>query len=180
MGDILQLGALRLTTFVSQFEGGDSTDPEEEEFANKLAMNLMRTSGQGRLDFDDEDPEMDDWGDINEHDDEDNQGGGDNLEDSLIKDQYQHIAERENDVLAADEDGSDDSGLDFPVAYDNDSDESNAQSGPPETGRDARRKSEADVFVDADQYETIIQQAIHRRKRDTSTQNVKQKKQRNR
>lgn len=140
-------------------------------------MNLMRTSGQGRLDFDDEDPDMDDWGDLNEDDDQDNQGG-DNLEDSLIKNQHQHKAEREKDVFAADEDDSDDSGPQFPVAYDNDSDESHlVQSGASETGGDASRKAEADVFVDADQYEAIIQQAIHRRKRDTNTQNVKQKKQ---
>jgi len=47
-----------------KFEEGWNTDSEEEAFVDKLAADLMEADGGGQADLDDEDPDMDDWGDM--------------------------------------------------------------------------------------------------------------------
>jgi ribosome biogenesis protein MAK21 len=39
------------------------SDPEEEEFVQSLAERLMESSGNGKANFDDEDPDLEDWSD---------------------------------------------------------------------------------------------------------------------
>ena len=55
-----------------KFEEGWNTDPEEEDFVDQLAEKLMQehavTTGGGAIDFDDEDPDMEGWDDINDDD----------------------------------------------------------------------------------------------------------------
>jgi len=45
---------------------GDDTDSEEEAFVQRLAQQLMESSGKSKAHYDDEDPDMDDWGDLEE------------------------------------------------------------------------------------------------------------------
>merc|ERR1719498_1456206 len=44
-------------------EEGWNTDSSEEEFAQQLAEKLMEEAGNGQANFDDEDPDMEDWSD---------------------------------------------------------------------------------------------------------------------
>ena len=54
------------------FEEGWETDPEEEEFVDQLAEKLMEehaaTTGGEAVNYDDEDPDMEGWDDINDDD----------------------------------------------------------------------------------------------------------------
>eukprot|EP00586_Coscinodiscus_wailesii_P000831 CAMPEP_0172488012 /NCGR_PEP_ID=MMETSP1066-20121228/17358_1 /TAXON_ID=671091 /ORGANISM="Coscinodiscus wailesii, Strain CCMP2513" /LENGTH=949 /DNA_ID=CAMNT_0013254979 /DNA_START=160 /DNA_END=3009 /DNA_ORIENTATION=+ len=47
------------------------TDPEEEEFANNLAEAFMEKHGNGQAHFDNEDPDMEGWSDVDEDDSDD-------------------------------------------------------------------------------------------------------------
>eukprot|EP00554_Chaetoceros_debilis_P006055 CAMPEP_0194075016 /NCGR_PEP_ID=MMETSP0149-20130528/2065_1 /TAXON_ID=122233 /ORGANISM="Chaetoceros debilis, Strain MM31A-1" /LENGTH=1027 /DNA_ID=CAMNT_0038755353 /DNA_START=24 /DNA_END=3107 /DNA_ORIENTATION=+ len=53
----------------------DDTDSEEEKFVQGLAEGLMKESGD-KIEYDDEDPDMDDWSDIGSSDDDDYSDGG--------------------------------------------------------------------------------------------------------
>ena len=55
------------------------TDEEQEAFVEKLAESLMESANGGKVNFDDEDPNMDDWSDYDGSDkeeDSDNEGDG--------------------------------------------------------------------------------------------------------
>jgi len=54
-----------------QLEEGWNTDSSEEEFAQQLAEKLMEDAGNGQANFDDEDPDMKGWSDMDGLDDED-------------------------------------------------------------------------------------------------------------
>lgn len=62
------LDAAEADELIDNFDG--DTDSEEEAFVNQLAEKLMESSGNGKVNFDDEDPDMDDWSD-NDEDEED-------------------------------------------------------------------------------------------------------------
>ena len=71
------LNAAEADDMMDDLEG--DTDSEEEEFVNQLAEKLMESSGNGKVNFDAEDPDMDGWSDFDDDDDEEE---GDNLEDA--------------------------------------------------------------------------------------------------
>ena len=60
-----------------QLEEGWDTDSEEEEFAQQLAEKLMEDSGNGRANFDGEDPDMEGWSDLDDSSDEGEENGED-------------------------------------------------------------------------------------------------------
>ena len=47
-----------------EYEAAWETDSEEEAFVDSLAQKLMDDSANGEADFDDEDPDIEEWGDI--------------------------------------------------------------------------------------------------------------------
>eukprot|EP01083_Nonionella_stella_P202079 738621_1 len=57
----------------AEMKDGDfnwESDEEEEAFVEKLAESLMEANSGGKVNFDDEDPDMDDWSDFDGSGDE--------------------------------------------------------------------------------------------------------------
>lgn len=77
---------------------GDDTDSDEEAFVQRLAQQLIESSGKGKAHYDDEDPDMDDWGDL-----EDETALDD--DDEIEVEQYDRDANE--DDFDDDDDGSD-------------------------------------------------------------------------
>ena len=143
---------------------GDDTDSEEEAFVEQLAQQIMKKSGKGKAHYDDEDPDMDDWGDLEENDNE--------LEDDVDDDEF------EDDVDNADNDGDIEvdvdqhDGDDLDDEFDDDNDEIDIQSDTDEDvtpsknvrgGKNINKNSS--VFAAAEDYEKIITESISRGKR---------------
>jgi ribosome biogenesis protein MAK21 len=68
------------------YEAQWETDEEEEAFVDHLAQSIIEddaagVNALGPGELDDKDPDMDDWGDLNEDDDDDDDGGSDSDDD---------------------------------------------------------------------------------------------------
>jgi ribosome biogenesis protein MAK21 len=66
----LTLLFLLLQLQFEEYERGWETDEEEEAFVDKLAESLMEDALDDENDLEDEDPDMDDWGDLDDDDEE--------------------------------------------------------------------------------------------------------------
>eukprot|EP00429_Kryptoperidinium_foliaceum_P013174 CAMPEP_0176031978 /NCGR_PEP_ID=MMETSP0120_2-20121206/15776_1 /TAXON_ID=160619 /ORGANISM="Kryptoperidinium foliaceum, Strain CCMP 1326" /LENGTH=341 /DNA_ID=CAMNT_0017365285 /DNA_START=1 /DNA_END=1023 /DNA_ORIENTATION=+ len=108
-----------------EYERAWESDPEEEAFVDSLALKLLEDSADGPADFDDEDPDMDDWGDLDS-----DEGGHDG---ELLK-----VDSEEDDDTEDEDDSSEDVGGekkmkdedDFMDEDDSDSESGGAAEGP--------------------------------------------------
>mmetsp|Transcript_39984 Transcript_39984/g.83986 ORF Transcript_39984/g.83986 Transcript_39984/m.83986 type:complete len:936 (+) Transcript_39984:232-3039(+) len=159
------LNAAEADEMIDDFEG--DTDSEEEAFVNQLAEKLMESAGNGRVNFDEEDPDMDDWSDFDDHDSEaeddnnsvdfgkngnedafmdaessDDDGGGnafDQMEGDDGSDSFDEKTDSRFELLDDDENGD----LEFHSPANNDTIQN-------------KRKNHASIYADADEYEKIL------------------------
>lgn len=154
-----------------------NTDSEEEAFVNQLAEKLMESSGNGKANLDDEDPDMDDWSDFDDDSDDDNQEGGDDKEVDFTgaagnEDAFMDAPSSDedfeggayNDGGGSFDDDDDDEDDNFPMMLGDgedfsDDDDSDAQI--QEKYTDKKKKAKFDsIYADADEYEKILQEEI--------------------
>lgn len=139
------------------------TDEEEEEFVNKLAESLMEDNSDNEIaNFDDEDPDMDDWSDYDGSD-----ADGEELEvddDAIGQFEDRDIGDHEDDSYDSSVDeNEDDIGMSFmddePLSDDDGSDE---DKNPTEKDEKKEKKKNA-TFADADDYEDLIMKSLMER-----------------
>ena len=153
-----------------------NTDSEEEAFVNQLAEKLMESSGNGKANLDDEDPDMDDWSDFDDDSDDDNQEGGNDKEVDFTgaagnEDAFMDAPSSDEDFEGGayndgggsfdDDDDEDDN---FPMMLGDGEDFSDDDdSDAPTQGKytDKKKKAKFDsIYADADEYEKILQEEI--------------------
>ena len=139
----------------------DDTDDEEEAFVQGLAESLMQGAAgeDSKVDYDDEDPDMDDWSDAdssivdaNNSDSDEFAKGGNN--DDLHSDEG-------SDKNSIEEDESINDGLQL-MLEDEDERENSVQESNDELD-DPRQKKDQEVsssFADASNYEVLIENAL--------------------
>ena len=151
-------------------------DPEEEEFATQLAEKLMESSGHGKANFDDEDPDMDAWSDFDsdEESKQDLEAASDtdegvdaiNQEDAFMDaedssdDEGRQLMEEINASDDSDSfegfrmiDGSDDDDDDAPSIEE---DRSTKKQHSKQPKGQKRKKVEVSIYADAEDYEKVI------------------------
>ncbi|KAL7533174.1 hypothetical protein ACHAXR_005083 [Thalassiosira sp. AJA248-18] len=177
------LNAAEADDMIDDFDG--DTDSEEEAFVNQLAEKLMENSGNGKANFDGEDPDMDDWSDFDDDDDDDDDdnenkdlnvkaeedddssaefgkdGSGDAFMDAASSDDDEEgnvfgAMDGEEDIS----DDSDDEALPFGLLVDGSDDDT-----PPEaqasrnnsSKQKSKRKKATSLYADADEYEKQLE-----------------------
>jgi ribosome biogenesis protein MAK21 len=102
-----------------EYERAWDSDPEEEAFVDSLALQLLEDSADGPVDLSDEDPDMDDWGDMYADNDDkksDPESNDEQVVDDEVDEEDDEVDEQEKNVGLKDEDDfmdaddSDDSG----------------------------------------------------------------------
>jgi len=84
------------------------SDEEEEAFVQKLAENLIESHNSGKANFDDEDPDMDDWSDYEGSDDEgENENDEENVSESELNQFILSNASNLDEILDVSEDSDD-------------------------------------------------------------------------
>jgi hypothetical protein len=171
------------------------TDSEEEAFVDSLALSLMEDSMDVPVDLDDEDPAMDDWGDlnddVNELEDSYEAGAGKLLEEEQVGDNDDNIEWQDDDDgddeivefegqdsseddQEEEEDLDDDNGL---VIADSDMAMNDADGFDSDASEERPRKKRTvlPVFADATEYEELIMKDWQRLKGDEMQIENKQK-----
>jgi ribosome biogenesis protein MAK21 len=147
------------------FDG--NTDSEEEAFVNDLAEKLMESSGHGKVNLDDEDPDMDDWSDFDDDSDDGDGSGCD--EDAAAFDRTDGNEDAFMDAPSSDEDfeggaidtsnfDDDDDDDHFPMMLGDDEDFSDEEEEALPTKK--KKKSES-LYADADEYEKILEEELN-------------------
>lgn len=172
------LNAAEADEMIANFD--DDTDSEEEAFVNDLAEKLMKSAAGGKADFDDEDPDMDDWSDFDDDEDED-EGEDANVKDTNNEDDSYGGAADGNEDAFMDADSSDDddeSGgenvfgaiegegsesedeetLPFGLLGEDESDDES--SADEQQSKNKKRKLPTSMFADADEYEKLLEEEI--------------------
>ena len=153
------------------FDG--NTDSEEEAFVNDLAEKLMESSGHGKVNLDDEDPDMDDWSDFD--DDSVDEQGSEGDEDGAGFDGTGGNEDAFMDAPSSDEDfegGAFDDGNNFDDEDDDDDDDDNfpMMLGDAEESSDEdlhvkqstkKKKKSESLYADADEYEKLLEQELN-------------------
>merc|ERR1712226_1484256 len=144
-------------------EDGFSTDPEEEEFVDKLALSLMEevVDDEGS-NLDDEDPDMNGWENLNQEDDEDEQDldaidSNDEIDSSDDDGSQTSQSFADEDAFMDNSDSSEDEGDDLQYGSHL---KSKVNSKRNETMND-------DIFASAEDYEHLIEQPKRRKKSKT-------------
>jgi len=160
--------------FHQDFDWSD-VDSEEEAFATELAEKLMESSGNGKANFDDEDPDMDDWSDFGSDNDEEQDFEQEN-ENANVAENLEHEDAFMDVESSGDEDHQlmtdnyvDDSGSDsleeFGMLVGSDDDESSDEEGMGDvkmhskqqsSNGQKRKKTEMSIYADAEEYEKVI------------------------
>lgn len=155
-----------ISIFILQNDDFDgNTDSEEEAFVNDLAEKLMESSGHGKVNLDDEDPDMDDWSDFDDdsvdgdgsEDDEDAAAFGN--EDAFM-DAPSSDEDFEGDAIDTNnfDDDDDDDDDHFPMMLGDDEDFSDDEEEALPTKK--KKKSES-LYADADEYEKILEEELN-------------------
>jgi ribosome biogenesis protein MAK21 len=141
-----------------------NTDSEEEAFVNELAEKLIKSSGNGKVNLDDEDPDMDDWSDFDD-DSDDNDQNQDDEEDDVFdatnsnEDAFMDAPSSDEDFEGAnhssrfDDDSDDDDDGNFPMMLGDGDDSSDDDA-------DARVQKQESIYADADEYEKMLEDEI--------------------
>ena len=139
------------------------TDEEEEAFVEKLAESLMEGSAEtGKVNFDDEDPDMDDWSDYGGSDDE--SIGNDINESDLdaLSDEIDDDDDDDNDEISVEEDDDDDDDDDLGMSLLEDEPESDEEGADVDVDTEDKnqkaetKKKKLSTFAAAEDYEELI------------------------
>ena len=148
------LDAAEADELIDNFDG--DTDSEEEAFVNQLAEKLMESSGNGKVNFDDEDPDMDDWSD-NDEDEEDliENADDDDDDDSVTP----GIHDNEDSFM--DDASSDDVDGEMQVEAGSD-DEFDSEEKPlsNDVKKQGKRKKSTSIYADAEEYEKQLEEEM--------------------
>ena len=153
----------------------DDTDDEEEAFVQGLAESLMRgAAGEGgKVDYDDEDPDMDDWSDADDSIIDTNNSDSD----EFAKDANNNEFNGDGDI-EKNSDEEDESILDngLQIMFENeDEEETFTQAESDDELDDQKQKKDREVsssFADASNYEVLIENALSKesgKKRSTTS-----------
>lgn len=182
------LNAAEADEMIDDFEG--DTDSEEEAFVNQLAEKMMESGGNGKVNYDDEDPDMDDWDDFDDEDDIDDDED-DNEEnrkrkkkhiddDDFGEDAFMDAASSDEDAEGdkfgsvedgefGDSSGGSDSEPDLPSEFldEGDSDDSIPGGSAVKTDikRQKKRKNPTSIYADADEYEKLLEDELQKKRR---------------
>lgn len=184
------LDAAEADEMIDDFEG--DTDSEEEAFVNQLAEKMMENGGNGKVNYDDEDPDMDDWDDFDDDDDdddgEDEDDDGDRKRQSFVDDDSAELGEDAfMDAASSDDDARDDefgsgevgdfgdSGSvsdgepDLPSEFldEGDSDDASFQGSAVKSDDKTKkkRKTPTSIYADAEEYEQLLEEELKKKKR---------------
>lgn len=152
----------------AEMKDGDfnwESDEEEEAFVEKLAESLMEANSGGKVNFDDEDPDMDDWSDFD--------GSGDESGDDQNESETGEAAFGNSDDEDDDEDpflktqlgdNDDDSSMedgDLAFATDDFSDDDEDQEVSASKPKDKKTKKQPIMssFADASDYEELLKES---------------------
>jgi ribosome biogenesis protein MAK21 len=128
---------------------GDDTDSEEEAFVQRLAQQLMDTSGNKRAHYDEEDPDMNDWDDLND---------GEYADEDKI---HNEVEDEEVDDESSVEGGNDGS-----IASVNSESDGSFHTDKLVNSLNSRvMKGKVSVFAAAEDYDEMISKSISRGKR---------------
>ncbi|KAL7554117.1 hypothetical protein ACHAWF_017518 [Thalassiosira exigua] len=136
--------------------GGD-TDSEEEAFVNKLAEKFMESAGNGKANFDEEDPDMDDWGDFGDSDsnngevDEEENAVGSNLEQGGNEDDFM-------DAASSEDEGMDDAlgALEADRGISDDDADLTGETTHNKSHKNKREVPAPSIYADAEDYEKLL------------------------
>lgn len=173
------LDAAEADELIDNFEG--DRDSEEEAFVNQLAEKLMESSGNGKVNFDDEDPDMDGWSDYDKDDDDEDKGdvveNNDDDDKSVTpgavdnEDAFMDSSSSDEDVGGEEfatlegDDNSDSSSDDFEgrmVCEEGSDDDSDSEKTTTsiEKKRKEKRKRPTSLYADADEYEKMLEEEL--------------------
>ena len=147
-------------------------DSEEEAFAQQLAEKMMESTGNGKANFDDEDPDMDDWSDFDD-------GSEQDLEEVSGSDGEQEVDGMNHEDAFMDADSSDEGEMMAGINGDDDSDSDGFEgfgmlgsddedasldeeemapkkSSKQQSKSQKKRKAEMSIYADAEDYEKMI------------------------
>ena len=172
------LNAAEADEMIDDFEG--DTDSEEEAFVNQLAEKMMESGGNGKVNYDDEDPDMADWDDLDDVDDDedDHEEDGERKEES---DDYGDSADLGEDAFmdaaSSDEDeggdtfgsvggGGSDSEPNLPSEFLDEEDSDVSFSGGSAVKSDAKsqKKRKNPTFADAEEYEKLLEEELKKKR----------------
>mmetsp|Transcript_20415 Transcript_20415/g.43783 ORF Transcript_20415/g.43783 Transcript_20415/m.43783 type:complete len:942 (+) Transcript_20415:195-3020(+) len=167
------LNAAEADEMIDDFEG--DTDSEEEAFVNQLAEKLMESAGNGKVNLDGEDPDMDDWSDFDDDDEEDEDVKPDEEGDDNSADFRQEIGNEDSFMDAASSDDEEDDVFDamegegggnngfggetdvpFGLLGEDGSDDSEGQVPTKESRKQSKRKKPTSIYADAEEYENML------------------------
>ena len=172
------------------------TDEEEEAFVEQLAERLMESANGGKVNFDDEDPDMDDWSDYDGSDnEEDSDGDSDNhMEFSDFMNAEGDKQDDGGDSEGNDGDSDDDSSSNAPIDKENESNDEESdeeltmsflEEEPVSDNDDEEKNSKENQkkedkllkssFADASEYEELINKSLMEEKQS----NLKRKNEEN-
>lgn len=165
------LDAAEADELIDNFDG--DTDSEEEAFVNQLAEKLMEGSGNGKVNFDDEDPDMDSWSD---HDEEDliENADDDDDDDSVTpgihvnEDSFMDNASSDDDGEAFDvmgrgddsDSGDEVDGETQDEAGSDDEFDSEEKSISNDVKKQGKRKKPTTIYADAEEYEKQLEEEM--------------------
>ena len=182
------LNAAEADEMIENFDG--DTDSEEEAFVNQLAEKMMESGGNGKVNYDDEDPDMDDWDDFDDDDigDDDGEAEEEEEEEDGDKSKDDDSADVGEDAFmdAASSDDDDDDGEgafgskargefgdssdsddepDLPSEFldEGDSDDASFSNHSAKTGGGSqrnKRKNRTSIYADADEYEQLLEEEL--------------------
>jgi ribosome biogenesis protein MAK21 len=167
------LDAAEADELIDNFDG--DTDSEEEAFVNQLAEKLMESSGNGKVNFDDEDPDMDGWSDYDDDEGEENVDDDDD-DDSATpgihdnEDSFMDDASSDDnddgeafDALGSgdDSDSGDDVDGEMPREAGSD-DEFDLEEKPVsnDVKKQGKRKNPTSIYADAEEYEKQLEEEM--------------------
>jgi len=151
------------------------SDQEEDEFAQSLAEKLMENAGNGKANFDDEDPDLEGWSDSEDDEGEskDDESNSDKGEGKFTDEDDSDSDNQSNDNLPVfgneDESDSDDIYANFVTEEDesdaDDESDDGKSSNKRKGGVTGGKKGKSSNFVDADDYDTLVSNAQEKRDR---------------
>mmetsp|Transcript_16050 Transcript_16050/g.33949 ORF Transcript_16050/g.33949 Transcript_16050/m.33949 type:complete len:932 (+) Transcript_16050:120-2915(+) len=185
------LGAAEADEMVDDFDG--DTDSEEEAFVNQLAEKLMESAGNGKVNMDEEDPDMDGWSDFddddededgkseNENDDNSSDLGKDGNEDAFMDAVSSDEDEGGNVFAAMEEEESNDGFGETDPSLELQGEGSSDDDSGRHTKKQSKRKKPTSIYADAEGYENMLDEEYENEdqsdkvKREAPSQKKKEK-----
>jgi ribosome biogenesis protein MAK21 len=165
------LDAAEADEMIDNFEG--DTDSEEEAFVNQLAEKLMESSGNGKTNFDEEDPDMEDWSDFEDNESDDDGNVEDENDDDSAKLSVDDNEDAFMDATSSDEeekgedaiDGQGDGDDSDSRSDDHDDNYSEKKAMRNDDNGQGKRKKSLSPFADADEYEKLLEEELRHKPR---------------